>query len=179
MTILPEPQLICQDGTFDAKKKHRFSIIILCDDEYYELKQAYISDPAFALTWAEKISFFRKQSARHSIKRTSEWWAERILGKSRTYCRECRYITTVSRPGRVYERHVVIVKVDRCDLDGTKDLVATKDSRQLIPKKHLRLLEVPAGSRHEQARSAVLGMTVVMVPPPNVSLVQRLVSSSS
>lgn len=167
MTALPAPQLLCQDGTFDTKKKHRFSIIILCDGIYYELKQSYFSNPKYALTLAEQISFYRKKSARHLIKRTSEWWAERILEKSGTYSRECQYITTVSRPGRVYERHVVIVKIEDVDV------------RPLIEQKHVRVLEVPPGTRHEQARSAVLGMTVVMVPPPNVSLVQRLVSSSS
>lgn len=159
-----QPMLQCLEGHFDCKAKHHFSVIIEVDGKFYELNPSYFKK--YPASWVDEFRLWVRKKKR-TVKDTSEKQARQILDRSLTSYDDVCYTMTVSHVASAHQQHVTIVQIPSLYLDA------------LIAARHLRPLPVDRTlSRMEQARSAVLGLSVVTALMEPVSTEQRLVATN-
>jgi len=159
-----QPTLQCLEGHFDRKTKHHFSFIIESDGKFYELKHSYLRK--YPASWVDDARLWVRMR-RRTVKRTCENLARQTLQRSQTSYDKVRYVTTVSRGASVHQRHITIVQIPALYLED------------LLKNDYLRLLRVDgAQSRTDQARSAVLGLSVVTASVESILVAQRQVAAN-
>jgi hypothetical protein len=140
-----------KDGKFNSKSHNKFSFIIECEGQFYELKSTY--NKSHPPGWVDQAKLLMQQYWL-SVRHVCELLAQQVLARSGTPCdsENVRYVTTIVRQkgARRYERHVTIMSVSSYDIEV------------LSEGKHLRWLPVSAAERVDQVRAAVLGLSVVM-----------------
>ena len=144
-----------RSGKPNTNKKHFFSCVICSSEEpnrYYELKARFFTAKSPFKTRHNLRWFWLKHVKKVTIDVLCKEFANVVASKIATEPFEAKHMTTIARDKSIYERHVVLLKLDPVDMEW------------LQLEELLRPLPAPdaeGASKFEAARCAIFGLSVL------------------